>query len=774
MAEKKKKTLAEQIIDGTYKDPVEKLQEKHKQNKLNQMNGSAIKSNTSISLNQSSSANQNNASLWDKIKNKAVEFGAIKENTELKQTANATNFMYKTQIANNEYKQKKEEQNNKLVSQNSDMWNQVQNIASQLQNSSAMSVNQNKTSSNKTYNRNNVDSNNNSLKNNQVQLANKNETENAKRVDTVAYSNTKSNAENGNVFNYIKDKAKLGVESFGDNILNLYTTDMIKNNQKAQKLNNILGDDSKDEEIKKTNANLNILTNNTDYQAKKSGIQLGETDFSKKVKTLGNASESVGAMVPAIATSFINPNLGLATTGISASGSAMKQALDDGATAEQAQKVGVLKGGVEVATEKLFGGVKFFGKGSLDNLFSSKVLDKVSLKVGKFAIKEGYDITGEVVEENLSNLAGYGIDKLILNKDLPSFKEMMADADDTTKTTVLSTIMLKALGVPTNMLNKNEKTEKLTSMIQDIKPNNQETVKKNQQELPQTEINNNSQQVNQTNNKMAQNQISSQTDNYTKSALENNIDVNNETVKTVKKALENRGIEGKFDSSLFQNNQQDALWKISTDEKGNTKREVIFNPNGDTNKTMQNITTHELWHDMQSQDVSKEISDWILKNNKTREGYEGSRKSLEDMYSQVYDKNSSNFKSLVDEEEVADTLAQRLGDQDFVKSLSAEKPNVFKRIHEWVIDKLNKVTKGSFEQLYWKDIENKFRQAYREDNSINQKNEIKYSIQVDSNGNQYVKIDTDQHIFEGKSPKEYTKIAKQYILNKFRENRNRF
>src|SRR5574344_1816917 len=140
---------------------------------------------------------------------------------------------------NDVYKQKKEEQNNKLVSQNSDMWNQVQNIAIQLQNASAMSVNQNKT-----YNRNNVDSNNNSLKNNQVQLANKNETENAKRVDTVAYSNTKSNAENGNVFNYIKDKAKLGVESFGDNILNLYTTDMIKNNQKAQKLNNILGDDS--------------------------------------------------------------------------------------------------------------------------------------------------------------------------------------------------------------------------------------------------------------------------------------------------------------------------------------------------------------------------------------------------------------------------------------------------------------------------------------------------------------------------------------------------
>lgn len=69
------------------------------------------------------------------------------------------------------------------------------------------------------------------------------------------------------------------------------------------------------------------------------------------------------------------------------------------------------------------------------------------------------------------------------------------------------------------------------------------------------------------------------------------------------------------------------------------------------------------------------------------------------MYSQVYDKNSENFKNLVDEEEVADTLAQKLGDQDFINSLNKEKPNVFKRIYNWVVDKLNKFT-GSKNEKY--------------------------------------------------------------------------
>lgn len=43
-----------------------------------------------------------------------------------------------------------------------------------------------------------------------------------------------------------------------------------------------------------------------------------------------------------------------------------------------------------------------------------------------------------------------------------------------------------------------------------------------------------------------------------------------------------------------------------------------------------------------------------------------------------------------------------------------------------------------------------------------------FSIQTDSEGNQFVNVDTDQDIFKGKSLYEQTRIAKQYILNRFK------
>lgn len=46
----------------------------------------------------------------------------------------------------------------------------------------------------------------------------------------------------------------------------------------------------------------------------------------------------------------------------------------------------------------------------------------------------------------------------------------------------------------------------------------------------------------------------------------------------------------------------------------------------------------------------------------------------------------------------------------------------------------------------------------------------RFSIQQDSNGNKFVNVDTDQDIFDGKTLSEQTKIARQYILDNFRQN----
>lgn len=181
------------------------------------------------------------------------------------------------------------------------------------------------------------------------------------------------------------------------------------------------------------------------------------------------------------------------------------------------------------------------------------------------------------------------------------------------------------------------------------------------------------------------------------------------------------------------NKDIDALWRTTTDENGNTHREIVSNPyvDGDINeqKTMQQVTIHEMLHDMAGdKQVRNDLFKLVLDKNKTRDGYSDARNNLEEMYSQVYDKSSKDFKDLVDEEEVADTLAQKLGDQDFINSLNKEKPNVFKRIYNWVVDKLNKFTGSKNEKLYWEDVKNKFENAYRQDYQENRNIQNKYSF----------------------------------------------
>lgn len=242
-------------------------------------------------------------------------------------------------------------------------------------------------------------------------------------------------------------------------------------------------------------------------------------------------------------------------------------------------------------------------------------------------------------------------------------------------------------------------------------------------------------------NNNIQNNIDTSKMNLVDSAKAYNLNGNDETIQSINQKLNDRGIASRFDGNLFKNDDGtpnkniNALWRTTTDENGNTRREIVFNPyvDGDINeqKTMQQVTIHEMLHDMAGdKQVRSDLFNLILDKNKKRDGYGDARSNLEEMYSQVYDKNSKDFKDLVDEEEVADTLAQKLGDQDFINSLNEEKPNVFKRIYDWVVDKLNQFTGSKNEKIYWEDVKNKFESAYKREanNEILSKNILRYSL----------------------------------------------
>ena len=485
-----------------------------------------------------------------------------------------------------------------------------------------------------------------------------------------------------------------------------------------------------------------------------------------KVKTAAGVSSSIGEMVPAMISNIIAPGSGIYASAVqNAGGSAMETLNSERNNIDKAVRTGVLKGTASALTEKITGG-NLIAKGGLDNVIGRAIKGNVKSKIGQNLLYKGYQILGEMGEEQLENEAGYVIDKVINNKDMPDLKQRWEEATETAKMTGLTTIALNLVGLGggsiddvelSNMSTKDKKT------IKDILERAKKTGTFKEGELADL--------VSKTD---VDNKIAPIKDlDYLESAKKNNIDTNNETVRSIARITNERGIKASYDSNAFTNTNQNALWRIKTDENGNVTREVIINPNADTNKTLQNIAIHELTHDIEGTEQYNQIKDIILKYDKTKNGFEEARKSLAETYSKMYDKNSADFNELVDNEAVADILGNKLGDQDFINNLTMQNRTLGQKIYDWVVDKFNKLN-GKLgyksEKIYWADVKNKFENAFKQEYQNTNNQTSRFSIQTTADGNKYVKVDTNQDIFEGKNINEQIKIARRYILDNFREN----
>lgn len=227
---------------------------------------------------------------------------------------------------------------------------------------------------------------------------------------------------------------------------------------------------------------------------------------------------------------------------------------------------------------------------------------------------------------------------------------------------------------------------------------------------------------------------------YINSAQKYNIDTNNQSVRKIGELANKRGINITYDDSLFKNNPNaNAIYQTKTDENGNVTRNIILNPNANTNRTLEQIELHEIVHDMYGTESFNKIKEMVLDYDKSKAGYQEARAGLEELYSQVYDKNSSDFQSLVDEEAVADILGNKLGDQQFVNELvnMKESRSIARRIYDWVVERLNNITRrieNMNSYFYWKDVKNKFEVAFRQEYQGKNTNvNKKYSMQESEN-----------------------------------------
>lgn len=276
-----------------------------------------------------------------------------------------------------------------------------------------------------------------------------------------------------------------------------------------------------------------------------------------------------------------------------------------------------------------------------------------------------------------------------------------------------------------NMLNKAQSIIDNNYNIQPNAPQNQFETQE-QQVIPIQDKNTSKSNITERNN--TKNTIIKD---FNESAKQYNIDYKNEDLKEIKQMFDKRGINAYFDENTFQNNNDAfSVWKPTYDEQGNISgREVVFNPKAqDTNTRVQELAIHELGHDL---DLN-EVQNMILKDASRKENWESARKSLENTYKQAYENDNikmsdENFNKLIDEEASMSILQRELGNQEYVNRLVNQNQSVAKKIYNWVIDKLNKFTGGKNEKIFWTDIKNKFETAYNQEFGKNDSN-LKYSI----------------------------------------------
>lgn len=139
---------------------------------------------------------------------------------------------------------------------------------------------------------------------------------------------------------------------------------------------------------------------------------------------LGRAGEfaqdlggAFGQMLPSLGVGVVNPAAGLAAFGVQAAAQGYGQALDSGATHEQAARYGTAEGVKEVLTESMFGGMgKVFGRGVLDKamrMAPNNSVKNVLLNTAKGAVGEG-------AEEAVSAIADPYLQRATYDPDAPN------------------------------------------------------------------------------------------------------------------------------------------------------------------------------------------------------------------------------------------------------------------------------------------------------------------------------------------------------------------
>lgn len=194
--------------------------------------------------------------------------------------------------------------------------------------------------------------------------------------------------------------------------------------------------------------------------------------------------------------------------------------------------------------------------------------------------------------------------------------------------------------------------------------------------------------------------------------------------------------------------------------------------NIDSPKAIMSTIGHEVGHLLDNESEGEKLRKFAVKYAQTKGEYGSRMETLQKNYADV---KNANLEVELTNDIIGDYL---FNDDTFVEQFAMESPSTFKKIYNWFKHVFNIATKGSKEARQLENIRYNLEKGLAKINEKNKSNNVltnenkktSYSIKMNKDGKKYVEIDTNQDIFEGRSLKEQNKIAKQYILDNFREN----
>ena len=185
-------------------------------------------------------------------------------------------------------------------------------------------------------------------------------------------------------------------------------------------------------------------------------------------RTAGSVAEGVAGMLPTIASNIAVPGSSLYVLFTQAAGSATTDALQRGASGQQAVTYGVANGALEVLTEKMFDGMAgVFGKGAADDALQSVVRRVTQNEGAQNALLTIADSLGEGFEEFASEFGDKVLADLLLKDDDRNFRQVLSDAGESFLVGALTSAVMQAAGSITKNTTPKQAAEKVNNILQE-------------------------------------------------------------------------------------------------------------------------------------------------------------------------------------------------------------------------------------------------------------------------------------------------------------------